>query len=200
LEALQNAPRQRPAGRSQRVAEAVSQATLDLIGEVGLESLTFESVAARAGVNRTTLYRRWGNKSRLLTWVLLEQMADLAPTPDTGSLENDVLEMMLNLGTALRSPAGTGFLHVALVAARSDAAVADAVRAYFDERLDLSRPIYERAIEREELSGSVDYELFVDLVFGPWFYRTIRTGRPVDRKSAAHIIEVSLASLRMRSD
>lgn len=189
---LQNAPQQRPAGRSERVGQAVARATIELIVEGGLARVTFENVATRAEVNRTTLYRRWGNKSRLLTWTLLEHMADQAPPPDTGSLEKDLLEMMMNLDAALSATTGTALLQVLLVESRHDEAVAEAVRSFWRERLALAEPIYTRAVARGELDGSIDFEFFTDLVFGPMFYHSARTGRPIQAKYAKRVIETTL--------
>lgn len=190
----QNAPRQRPAGRSERIGRAVVEATMELLAEGGLRNLTFETLAERAEVNRTTLYRRWGNKSRLLTWVMLEYMARHAPTPDTGSLERDLLAVMMNLNQALASASGAAFLHVALVEARQDDAVAAAVRDFWRQRLALAKPIYDRAIERGEVEGNVDFEFLTDLVFGPFFYRILRIGKPINARQAKRIIESTLRS------
>jgi AcrR family transcriptional regulator len=193
---LQNAPQQRPAGRSARIGEAVARATVELITEGGLGSLTFENVATRADVNRTTLYRRWGNKSRLLTWVMLEFMADQAPAPDSGSLEKDLFEMMMSLSSAIASPVGAAFMQVVLLESRHDAAVAAAVHSYWQQRLALAEPIYTRAVARGELDGTIDYEFFTDLVFGPMFYHNARTGRPIQAKYAKRIIETILRHAR----
>jgi len=196
MEALQNAPQKRPAGRSERVGQAVAAATIELIVEGGLGRVTFENVAERADVNRTTLYRRWGNKSRLLTWVMLEHIAKQAPAPDTGSIEKDLLKMMMNLNKAISTAAGAAFLQVVLVESRNDETVDEAVRAFWKERLELAKPIYERAVDRGELDGSVEYELLTDLVFGPMFYRSIRTGRPISANYAKRLVEATMRIAR----
>ena len=196
---LQNAPQQRPAGRSARIGEAVARATVELITEGGVSSLTFENVATRADVNRTTLYRRWGNKSRLLTWAMLEFMADQAQTPDSGSLEKDLFEMVMSLSSAIASPVGAAFMQVVLLESRHDAAVAAAVHSYWQQRLALAEPIYTRAVARGELDGAIDYEFLADLVFGPMFYHSIRTGRAIQAKYAKRIIETTLRHARASS-
>lgn len=196
MEALQNAPVQRPAGRAERIGRAVVQATIELLNTGGSSAVTFDKVAEHAGVNRTTLYRRWGNKSRLLTWVMLEFMAEQAPTPDTGSLDGDLLEIMLNLDEVLGSSAGHGFFQVIAIAAREDETVDEAVRSFWRQRFELAQPVYERAIQRGELTTSLDYELLIDLVFGPFFYRVLRTGKAVSRKEAKTIIGAVLKGLR----
>ncbi len=196
MASLQNAPRQRPAGRSSRIGEAVAQATVELITEGGLGHLTFENVASRANVNRTTLYRRWGNKSRLLVWAMLEFMAEQAPTPDLGSLEKDLLEMVMRLNAATASPVGAAFLQVAFVESRHDEAVADAVRSFWKQRMALAEPIYTRAVARGELDGKLDYEFLTDLVFGPTFYHSVRTGKPLESKYAKRLIRTTLRVAR----
>ena len=190
--ALQNAPRSRPAGRSARIGRDVMQATLEILSEEGAGDLTFEKVATRAGVNRATLYRRWENKARLLSWVLMEYMADQAPTPDTGSLEADLVEMMLRLDKVMNSPIAAGFFQVFAVDAGRDEAVGKAVRAYWKQRSAAAEQMLERGIERGELDAGIDREFLFDQVFGPFFYRLLRRMPRITRRQAQRLVAHAL--------
>src|SRR5688572_33420223 len=88
-------PRPRPGGRSARVRSAVLEATLELLAERGYDGAEVPEVARRAGVHPTTVYRRWGTKSRLVGEALLERSRPLTPTPDTGSLRPDLGRLLV---------------------------------------------------------------------------------------------------------
>src|SRR6266487_2194893 len=80
----------RPGGRSRRVVDEILRATAEELSTSGYAGLRIEDVAARSGVNKTTIYRRWPRKSDLVSAALLHLWADEAP-PDTGSLREDLL-------------------------------------------------------------------------------------------------------------
>jgi AcrR family transcriptional regulator len=84
------APATRPGGRSARVQASVHRAAADLVRESGREQVTIPAVAARAGVNPTTIYRRWGDVARLLADVGVTELLATEPVPDTGALHEDL--------------------------------------------------------------------------------------------------------------
>ena len=88
-----------------RADRAILEATLDLVGETGLAGLTVDAVAARAGVSKATIYRRWDSKEALVLAAWHECGAQL-PAPDTGSLRGD-LEQLCG---AIRDGIGTGVM------------------------------------------------------------------------------------------
>jgi AcrR family transcriptional regulator len=190
---LHNAPRARPAGRSARISRDVMQATLEILSEEGAGDLSFEKVAVRAKVNRATLYRRWENKARLLSWVLMAYMEENAPTPDTGSLEDDLVAMMLSLDEVMNSPMATAFFQVMSVDAGRDDTVADAVKTFWRRRFELADGMVEKAIERSELPADVDRQFLLDQVFGPFFYRLIRRAPPVTPQLAHRLVAHALS-------
>ena len=71
---------------------AVHQAVVDLVAEDGAEQLTIPAVAARAGVNPTSVYRRWGDLNTLLADVATSRLSPHDPPPDRGALRQDLLE------------------------------------------------------------------------------------------------------------
>ena len=80
-------------GRSARVVDAVLKAVAEQLGLVGYAALRIEDVAARSGVNKTTIYRRWPNKHELVHAVLTESSYRME-VPDTGALRSDVHQML----------------------------------------------------------------------------------------------------------
>jgi AcrR family transcriptional regulator len=84
--------------RSQQVVEKVREATMTELARVGFPGLTIEGVAEAANVNRTTIYRRWPSKDALLLAVLEPRLQRFDQDPATGSLDGDLLALMLIIG------------------------------------------------------------------------------------------------------
>ncbi|OPC79722.1 TetR family transcriptional regulator [Embleya scabrispora] len=80
----------RPGGRSARVQAAVHRAATELVCELGADRVTMPAVAARAGVNPTTVYRRWGTVAGLLADVALVRHDTDRPPEPTGALDEDL--------------------------------------------------------------------------------------------------------------
>src|SRR6185437_13353096 len=78
------APRGRP--RSQEADLAILTATVGLLAERGLAAMSIEEVAARAGVGKTTIYRRWPSKGLLALDAFVDSFREEQPLPDTGTL------------------------------------------------------------------------------------------------------------------
>src|ERR1700693_4584889 len=79
--------------RSERPARAIIEATLDLCAEQGFEGVCVEAVAARAGVGKATIYRRWPNKEELLL-AALGSMKSPIPEPQGVSVRDDLVAML----------------------------------------------------------------------------------------------------------
>src|SRR6266511_5046821 len=84
-------PARRPGGRSARVRSDAIAATLAELAERGYAALSLESIARRAGVHKTTLYRRWGTREELVLEAMLARAGEHISVPDTGSLRGDLL-------------------------------------------------------------------------------------------------------------
>ncbi|MER7915744.1 MULTISPECIES: TetR/AcrR family transcriptional regulator [unclassified Streptomyces] len=98
----------RPGGRSARVQAAVHQALTDLAGECDVTQLTIPAVAERAGVNPTTIYRRWGTLQALLAEVAALRGAD-APPSSSGDLRTDLEAYAVRTLADLTRPGGIAF-------------------------------------------------------------------------------------------
>src|ERR1700730_7590420 len=103
----------RTGGRSARVRESILAAALSELIESGYAALSVEAVASRAGVNKTTIYRRWPTLDDLLVDALMDWSHDALPAMDTGSIETDLLALGGQLADVLN--AGVGRQVVALV-------------------------------------------------------------------------------------
>lgn len=171
-------PTPRPGGRTARTRSQVLDAVGPLLVEYGFDGLTIDAVATRAGVHRTTVYRRWGDVGGLLADVLEAADGDSWRPADTGSLQGDL--------TALNEEVQAGLtddppVTLALIAAsfRSEEAKA-ALRQFWDNRYTRCEPIVERAVERGELPPATDPRSLLVTATAPLYHHLVLLRTPPD--------------------
>jgi AcrR family transcriptional regulator len=104
----------RTGGRSARVRTSVLEATIDVLSESGFDTLSIKEVADRAKVHESSIYRRWGTKADLAIDALLSVAQLEVPTPDTGSLREDLLALLRAIAGFLGTPLGENMVRMAL--------------------------------------------------------------------------------------
>lgn len=167
--------RRRPGGRSAKVRAAVLQATLDEIAANGVSALAIGDIAARAQVHPTSIYRRWKTLERLVLDAALSAAAAGVPMPDTGSLRSDLTRLLKSLDGHIRSPVGRSLL---ALAAADDPAVAAARNAFWQQRLEQAKVLFERARARREIAPATDPAMAVEFAIAPLYLRAIVLQRP----------------------
>lgn len=182
----------RPGGRSARVRAAVLSATLAELAERGYEGLSVEAVAARAGVHKTTVYRRWPERPTLILDALLELSERTVPLPDSGSLHADLLALAQAIAANLSSPEVAAVLR-AIIAARREPAIAAAVDRYWRARFDLVAAVVRRGTTRGELPTGVSTDLIIEALIGPLYLRALVTGEGLDEAFVAGVVDLVLA-------
>jgi AcrR family transcriptional regulator len=178
---------ERPLGRprDERTDRAILEAARELIAEVGVYELRTEDLAARAGVGKGAIYRRYGSKDDLVAAAIGSMVSEEIAVPDTGSTRDDLLVLMREAVDLYRGP-GAGRLMANLVGAMArKPKLATAVREGFlsGRRAALSG-VLRRGVERGDLRPEVDLELALDVLGGPLFYRLLITGGPIDERLA----------------
>ena len=182
-------PSRRPGGRSARVRASVLAATIEELAESGYPALTLDAVARRAGVHKTTLYRRWGTREALVLEAMLENVRVLVPVPDTGSLREDLLALASAGGATASSPAGEAVVRAVVAAGAHDPALAAANQRFWSERLAMDGEIVTRAIARGEAPEGTDPEAVIEAVLGPVYFRLLVTGERPDREFIERIVD-----------
>jgi AcrR family transcriptional regulator len=166
--------------RDAATEQAITRAARELLAEQGVGGLTMEQVAARAGVAKTTVYRRWPSKVELAVHAVAATF-DTIDDGDRGSLAADMRAGIEEAARLLREPS-TGGAYAALLAesARDPEGVGRAVRESLSTRLHaLVRPAVERAIGRGEIRPHmVGVVLLADVVVGAVLHRALATGEP----------------------
>jgi AcrR family transcriptional regulator len=179
--------------REARAGRAILEATLELIPELGVHGFRTEDVAARAGVGKGAIYRRYRSKDELVTAAVAALVGEEIAVPDTGSTRGDLLALMRE-AVELYGGSLPGRLMPNLVGAMAQKPeLADAVRDGFlaGRRAALS-DVLRRGVERGDLRSDLDLELALDVLGGPLFYRLLITGGPIDERLAEGVAELIL--------
>lgn len=183
----------RPGGRAARVRASVLDATIELLSEVGYERLTMEAIASRAGVHKTTVYRRWPTKAELVLDATRTISERGIPVPDTGTLRGDLGALARDVVATIGTEAG-GRRSLSLVAAAaSTPELAAAMHRFWAERFSATRPIVERAIARGELPVTADANTIIEALIGPLWIRLLLTGEALDESVADRVADLVAA-------
>lgn len=181
-------------GRSARVVELVLRTTVEELGRVGYASLRVEDVAARSGVNKTTVYRRWPTKSELVA-AALERLKPEEQVSDSGALRDDLFVMLRDMVSRAQTPLGRGIVRM-IQAERADPEVADLIRQMRLRGDAVRRRVFERAIERGELPSGCDTSLLTEFVMGPLVARVVHRGVDADDRFLRALIDTVVAGAK----
>jgi AcrR family transcriptional regulator len=177
--------------RSQEADQAILAAAIQLLAERGLAGMSIEEVAARAGVAKTTIYRRWPSRGALALDAFLAEFQGQQPSPDTGTLRGDLLGALRAwIRSVTRTRAGP--VVAGLIAeAQRDPELATAWRGRVVERLrDQHKVLLDRAVERGEIAAATDQDVVLDLLFGAAYHRLLHGHRPQTDKFARQVVDV----------
>jgi AcrR family transcriptional regulator len=163
----------RPGGRAAEVVAGVHEAAIALLTEGGYEALRLPDVAVRAGVNKTTVYRRWPTKADLVSDLLLTLTDHELPEADLGDLVDDLVTLLRDINDLLATP-----LVQAMLRASLDGNVdAQTRQAFWAERVRRSSVIVERAVDRGELPRGTDARSLLEHAASPLYLRLF-SGEP----------------------
>jgi AcrR family transcriptional regulator len=189
-----SSPRSRPGGRSAQVRAAVLEAGLAELAAVGFHALSLEGIARRAGVNKTTLYRRWGTRDALMLEAIRERAATKVPIPDTGSLREDLLQLVRAAIANLSTVEVQAMVRVGIALAPYESSVADVVHAFWTDRLAIDGVIVERAIARGEIAP-IAPAFVIEAVLGPPYFHLLVTGQTVPDAFLARTVDLVVRGL-----
>ncbi|WP_225809433.1 TetR/AcrR family transcriptional regulator [Streptomyces spinosus] len=175
--------------RSAAADAAILAATREALVELGWSKLTLGDVATRAGVAKTTLYRRWAGKNELVVDAVAELFDELQ-LPDRGSLAADIEGVVLQFAAILARPEAKSGLMAVVAEATRDDALRERIRASIvDRQMRLVLAGRARAQRRGELPPEPDpgesartLDLIFDVVAGAVVHRTLVSGKPADEE------------------
>jgi AcrR family transcriptional regulator len=186
----------RAGGRTARVRAAVFEAAFAELRLRGYSAVSIDDIAARAGVHKTTIYRRWATKDKLLVDAVRDLLDMPAPTPDTGSIETDLREFARWIVLVLTSDVGVAAVSVLFSDASRLPEIAYLKRDFFVERHKVADLMVQRAITRGEVPIGTDSRELIGLVAAPIYYRLLVTGEPINPAVADRAAGAALAAAR----
>jgi AcrR family transcriptional regulator len=182
--------------RSNESERAILDATRSLLKERGFAELTIDEVSRRAGVGKSTIYRRWPTKGTLVFEAfMIEFLAELPP-PDTGNLRGDLLDVLRSWIRAVKGTA-TGHTLVGLISeVQRDPELAEVWAERFVAPVrSQHRLLFERAIDRREIASTIDVEVAMDVLFGPAYHRLLQAHLALDDRFAESVVNTILDGL-----
>jgi AcrR family transcriptional regulator len=172
---IQESTTARPAGRprSEKAEKAIIEATLDLIAEgMGVSELTIEAIASKAGVGKTTIYRRWSNKEDLVVDALATLRAPLPPLAGE-SVRDDLIVLLDLTRSEAGQPRGRCVMNIAMSEAdRYPRLMERFMKRAVEPRKQAQRDVLERGIATGELRPDLDVDLAMAILSGAMMYNT----------------------------
>jgi AcrR family transcriptional regulator len=167
------------------------EAAAALLAEKGLQGMSMEEVAARSGVSKATIYRRWPSRGALALDAFLAEFQGYLPPPSASDIRGDLRQSLTAWVRAVTSTRAGRVLVGLLAEAQSDPALAEAWRKrVFSPLRQQHKAIVEGAVERGELPPGTDADLVLDLVFGAAYHRLLHRHLPLDERFAAEAADL----------
>ncbi len=175
--------------------EAILDAALELLTEIGYDRMSIGAVAARARASKATIYRRWQGKAELVAAAMRRRVdQDVADAPDTGSLRGDLLAVVELMLTYMAGVDG-GLVSGMAAAIRSDPGFGRLLEARLHEpKMQVLSAVVARAQARGELGPGVDPSALVEVGPAVAGFRLMH-GRPLDAAFAEHLVDTILIPL-----
>ncbi|MFC9269109.1 TetR/AcrR family transcriptional regulator [Streptomyces zhihengii] len=187
--------------RKERSRQAILAATRELVAEESYEKVTVEAIAARAGVGKQTIYRRWPSKSAVVFAALLalSEPADgqddghALALPDTGDIEADLKLVMRATAEEFSDPAFDRLIRALNTEIANDAALAAEYREKLARPLDEAKKARLRsAQEAGQLDAQADLDLVLEVLYAPLFQRWLHRSAPLTPAYADSLVEAAL--------
>jgi AcrR family transcriptional regulator len=164
--------------------------------ERGFDRMTVDDVAAKAGVGKATVYRRWPSKDDLAVAAMAKLYSTEIPEPDTGSIVTDLEQSFTSVLTFLNTPEGEAYMRTTIAESVRDPRIAALYRASSERVEAQARRMYERAIERGEIRADFDVDAVVQWLGGLLAARVI-TNRPLPTvDDVPSLVEFTLNGIR----
>ena len=159
--------------RDASVDDAIVQGVLDVLDEVGLRSMSMDAVAARAGVGKATIYRRWSSKEDMVIDVMASLVAAVE-VPKTDDIRTDLITLLERLRVFMSDVKGGSIFPwlVGEVAAGTEVGRHYANAVILPRRAMIAQVIG-HAIEIGTLRSDLDVQLAVDMITGPAILRKL---------------------------
>jgi AcrR family transcriptional regulator len=178
--------------------DRITRAAAELLLQRGFDRTTVDDVAARAGVGKATVYRRWPSKEDLAVAAMETLYSSEMPEPDTGSIRTDLATSYRAVLTFVNTPEGEAYLLTSIAESVRDSRIAALYRSSTERRELQSRATFQKAIARGEVRPDIDVDTAVQWLGGLLAIRAI-THRPMPKVEEADVlVEFTLRGIEIR--
>ncbi len=181
-----------PRRRGESVVQKVLDLALQQLALVGYERLSIPEVAELAGLNKTSIYRRWPTKAELVRAALEHSMAHVRDVADTGALRTDLISLIKVVGGFVTSARGMGVVRTVFVDGDSPEVREMAGSMWQRAGGDMPRIVIERAVQRGELPPEADVGLLLFALAGSILHRVFVERAEVDESFASRLVNLVL--------
>ena len=183
--------------RVERSRRVILEAVLEELGLVGYGALTIESVAARAGVGKSTIYRHWSGKLGLVEDAFRTLKAQVL-VPESGTLRERVTGFLEQVAALVVESTYSACMPALIDAAERDPQVREFHCAFSTERLAVLVDVLRDAVATGELPPDADPELLADALVGPILMRRLMFHEPFDPELVPALVDQVLPSGAMK--
>jgi AcrR family transcriptional regulator len=182
--------------RSEKTRLSILEAAADIMLESGFAATTIESIAARAGVSKVTIYKWWPSRGAVAIDAYFHRYRETIAFSDSGDVTTDLTNQVLLVVKDFRGRAGEVMAEL-LGHAQSDPALAEMWRErWLQPRREATTVVLREAIERGQIRGDVSLEVLMDELYGPLYFRLLARHEPLDDAFARELVANTLRGVR----
>jgi len=170
----------------------IIEATVEILAELGFDSMTMDTVAAKAGSSKSTLYRRWPSKAELVRDTLIwmsRHSVELNHLPDTGSLREDLLALLKPYSSEFSERKLQVLAKLGSFFSEHGQVAKEATTGIFEPWTELNRTLMQRAIARGELPAHADIETACQVIIAMTSYCSVTQGQAFGRAEYATLLD-----------
>jgi TetR/AcrR family transcriptional regulator, regulator of autoinduction and epiphytic fitness len=178
--------------RIERTRRVVRQAALDELGEAGYGSFTIESVAARAGVGKSTIYRHWPDKVALIADAFEASHETMVPDTQSGTARERIERLMRHVAEVAVDSTFSRCIPALIEGAARDPRLQEFHHRYSAERRHSLATVIEEGIAGGEFAADTDVDLAVTALLGAIFYGRLMAAESFQPGRASYLVDALL--------
>jgi len=170
----------------------IIESAINVLAEIGFDSMTMDMVAASAKAGKATVYRRWSSKAELVRDALIwmsRNSVELDQLPDTGTLRGDLLSLIKPYSTEYSERKLRVLAKLGSFFSENRKFAEEATAGIFEPWTDVNRTLMQRAVERGEISADADIEMACEVINALTSYRTLTQNKPFNKDSYAVLLD-----------